>query len=93
MVIAWLVFNLVFPNALARVVGWDVSQAVITILILLPACDLIYRKVELPLAEYGRRLAHSLGTLKTEGRPALQIEPAAATLPISTESCSGSKAA
>lgn len=93
MVIAWLVFNLVFPNALARAVGWDISQAVITILILLPACDLIYRKIELPLAEYGRRLAHSLGAAKNEGRRAMQVEPVAATLPISRESCTESKAA
>lgn len=93
MMIAWLAFKPVSHLAMARAVGWDVAQAVLTILILLPACDLIYRKIELPLAEYGRRLAHSLGAAKTEGRRAMEVEPEAATISISHEPSARGKAA
>lgn len=93
MVIAWLGFDRLFPTALSRAVGFSVAQAVLAILILLPLCELIYRKVELPLAEYGRRLARSLSTPIGAVTTAMEPRAQAATISIPLESYAPSEAA
>lgn len=92
MMIAWLVFGSLFPSALARAVGWDIAQALITLAILVPTCDLIYRKIELPLAEFGRSLARSLAT-KDMRRSAPEAEPQPSVISIPVETSAPRKAA
>lgn len=93
MAVAWLAIDRFFPMAFSSAVAYGCTQAVVTVLILLPFCDLVYRKIELPLSEYGRRLSRSLGASKAEGRPAMEIESQTATISIPTEPIARGKAA
>jgi hypothetical protein len=93
MAVAWLVLDRFVPIAFSSALAYGCTQAVVTLLILLPFCDLIYRKIELPLAEYGRRLARSLSTAKATMGLATEVESMAATISIPVEPSVRGKAA
>jgi hypothetical protein len=56
-IVAWLLFQRAFPAAFKGPWHFAVAQCVVVGALLMPFTELVYRCVELPLAELGRHIA------------------------------------
>ncbi|HWB07594.1 MAG TPA: acyltransferase [Pirellulales bacterium] len=56
-IVAWLLFHRFFPTAFKGPWHYAVAQGVTVAALLIPFSELVYRCVELPLADLGRRIA------------------------------------
>jgi peptidoglycan/LPS O-acetylase OafA/YrhL len=61
-IVAWLFFNRWFPYAFKSAWHYSVAQAITVAAVLVPLAEIVYRGVELPLAELGRKIASKMRT-------------------------------
>lgn len=74
-ILAWMAMYLGRPSLFGSPVGFGVAQVALVTVILAPLCELVYRGMELPCIEYGKRANRALFSPRPATSAPLALPP------------------
>ncbi len=72
-ILAWMTVYFARPSLFGSAVGYGVAQVVLVLMFLAPICELVYRGVELPCIEFGKRTNRVLFAKRPAALPPLTL--------------------